>query len=102
MKPIPLRAEMCATCPWAPGSPHANLRGTIAASACSESIRICHSTGANNAINRRTGKPPAVCAGARKVQLEWAARRRLIAAPTEEAWQAKCDELGIKNGVIYR
>lgn len=78
MNPIPLR-PMCATCPWMPGSPHADLIPTITTSACSEAIRICHSTGSNNAINRRTGG--------------------IIAEPTEDAWQATCDRLGVRNGV---
>lgn len=102
MKPIPLQPEMCPTCPFRPGSKYANLAPMLAASAVSEATRICHSTGSNNGINRRTGKPPAACSGARKIALEAMAGLGVIAAPTEESWQSACDRRGIKNGVISK
>lgn len=99
MKTLPLQKAMCATCPWQKDSPHAGLVPALTDSACASALRICHSTGGNNAINRRTGKPRAACVGARKVQLKAMASLRVIAAPNETAWQAACDRIGIKNGV---
>ena len=87
----------CATCPFREGSPYAYLAPQLAQSAISESSRICHSTGSNNAINRRTGKPPALCRGARDVQLAHYFATGFIDEPTEAAWAKKCRELGIPS-----
>lgn len=84
----------CATCPFRAGSPYAYLADALAESALTEATRICHSTG-SNAINHRTGKRPAVCRGARDLQLKRFAVSGFISAPTDEAWNAKCAELGI-------
>jgi hypothetical protein len=62
-------------------------------SALTESSRICHSTGARNAINRRTGKPARLCRGARDVQLKHFHAAGLINAPTDQAWADKWAEL---------
>ncbi len=53
-------------------------------------------------LHRRTGKPSAACAGARKVALKAIAGMGVITAPTESAWQAECDRRGIRNGVIFK
>jgi hypothetical protein len=82
--PAPL-PEMCGTCPFREGSPHAYLAPDLAISAISCSSRICHSTG-SNAINRRTGKPERLCRGARDVQLKHFHRLGVIDAPTDQAW----------------
>jgi len=60
-----------------------------------DSSRICHSTGKNNAINRRTGKPEAICRGAREVQLKVFAAMGVITAATDEAWAARCRAQGL-------
>lgn len=83
---------MCATCPFRPGSPYANLAADLAESALKTTSRICHSTGSNNAINRRTGKPPLLCRGARDIQLKAFAAMGYIEAATDEAWEKKCKE----------
>jgi hypothetical protein len=86
---------MCATCPWRDESPYAYLRADLEHSALTANSRICHSTGSNNAIHKRTGKPPALCRGARNSQLRLMHAMRVIDAPTDEAWNAKCVELGL-------
>ncbi len=91
---------MCATCPFRPGSKYAHLRDALAHSAATEATRICHSTGSNNAINRRTGKPPAVCRGARDLQLQQFASTGFIEAATDEAWNKKCAQMGITANVV--
>jgi hypothetical protein len=88
--------QMCATCPWREGSPYAYLAADLERSALSEGSRICHSTGSNNAINARTGKPEAICRGARDVQLRVLAGLGFLSEPTDKAWEEKCGQLGIK------
>jgi len=94
-KRLPVLKEMCGTCPFRPGSPYAGLAGGLALSAATEASRICHSTGANNGINHRTGKPPMLCRGARDLQLKQFHAMGFIEAATDEAWEKKCKEMGI-------
>lgn len=86
---------MCATCPFRPGSPYAYLAPELAACACTAVSRICHSTGRDNAINRRTGKPERLCRGARNVQLNYLFAIKFLEQPTDEAWDKKCKQLNI-------
>jgi hypothetical protein len=95
-KNMPLRAIKCATCPFRADSPYANLAPELALSAMRDASRICHSTGSNNAINRRTGKPPHLCRGARDVQLGVMAGLGVIDAQTDEAWNARRVAVGMK------
>ena len=85
---------MCGTCPWRENSPYAylkeSLQGTLMG--CS---RVCHSTG-SNAINYRTGKPAALCRGARNDQLRMMHSLGIIAAPTDEAWSEAWQQLQSK------
>ena len=94
-KDIPLRATKCATCPFLPGSKYAHLAGDLAKSAMKEGSRICHSTG-SNAINHRTGKPPHLCRGSRDVQNAMMCGAGVIDDVTDEAWNAKRVEMGMK------
>jgi hypothetical protein len=87
---------MCATCPWRKGSPYGDLRPTLEASARRQASRICHSTG-SNAINVRTGKPEMICRGARNYQLRFLTKIGLLREPTDDAWSARCQELGIEQ-----
>ncbi len=93
---LPIQKAMCATCPWQKNSPYAYLAAPLGASALTESSRVCHSTGSNNGINRRTGKPPALCRGARDLQLRYYASIGLIEAATDEAWAKKVKEMGLE------
>ena len=94
-KRLPVCEVMCATCPWRPGSPYAFLQDELSMSSIHEGSRICHSTGSNNAINRRTGKPPRLCRGARDLQLQVFAALGVIKEPTDAAWEAACKERGL-------
>ncbi len=89
------RSAMCATCPFRDGSPYAYLANDLAKSAMTEATRICHSTGSNNAINARTGKPAMACRGARDLQLKMFAGMGFIDTPTDDAWAEKCVEMGL-------
>jgi hypothetical protein len=94
-KRLPLLKAMCATCPFREGSKYAYLVPDLTDSALTEASRICHSTGSNNGINHRTGKPPMLCRGARNVQLNVWFHIGFIESPTDEAWDKKCKEMGI-------
>lgn len=98
-KDLPLRKNMCPTCPFRKGSPYEYLKRDLAISTHSVS-RICHSTGSNNAINRRTGLPRHICRGARDVQLDLLHKLGFIDAPTDEAWNATRVKYGLKPQVI--
>lgn len=95
MSRTPTRQTMCATCPFRKGSPYSYLAAPLAVSALTEASRICHSTGSNNGINHRTGKPPALCRGAKDIQLKHYASTGFIKAATDEAWDEKCVQLGL-------
>jgi hypothetical protein len=98
MKPMPVQLEMCATCPWRHGSPHANRVAGLSISALNDGSRICHSTGSNG-IHRRTGKPERLCRGARDLQLRWFAAIGFLPEPTDAAWAAKLREIeGLRSG----
>lgn len=77
---------MCATCPFRPDSPTSYLAPAITESALSEASRICHSTGSNNAFHARTGKPAALCRGARDIQLGVFCALGVLSEPTDQAW----------------
>lgn len=93
-KRLPVLKQMCATCPFRPGSKYAELAEGLAESATSEASRICHSTG-TNAIGGRTGKKSVLCRGARDLQLRMFAAMGFIEAPTDEAWDKKCKEMNL-------
>lgn len=95
---LPLRKTMCATCPFREGSPYASLTSSIAKSAETES-RICHSTGSNG-IHHRTGIKPHLCRGARELQLARFANAGFLDEPTDEDWNKKRVEAGMKPTVV--
>jgi|ERR1041385_6287614 len=92
---MPVQQEQCATCPFRPGSKYAFLAPELTNAALTSASRVCHSTGSDNGINRRTGKPPMLCRGARDVQLKFFAQSGFISEATDAAWEAKCKELGL-------
>ena len=99
---LPVRATMCATCPFRPGvaAKYAAVRDDIAASAMTEATRICHQTGSDNAFHRRTGKPEHVCRGARDLQLKLFAGIGFLAAATDEAWNEQRIAAGMRPQVV--
>ncbi len=89
---IPVMPRSCTTCPFRPESEYRYLIADLTVSALSVGSRICHSTG-TNAIGGRTRKPNRLCRGARNAQLEVFAALGVISEATDEAWQAKCEEM---------
>ena len=88
--------KMCGTCPFKDGSVHENLRPYLTEASLKDG-RICHSTGGPNAIHSRgTGKPAMICRGSRDFQLEFFKAIGFLDEATDEAWNQKCKELGIK------
>ena len=98
-KPVnmPIMPAMCATCPFRDGSGTEYLRQNLTISALSEGSRICHSTGSNNAFHGRTGTPEHLCRGARDEQLRFFHAIKVIDEPTDEAWEKKVIELGLRK-----
>jgi hypothetical protein len=84
----------CATCPWRANSPYAHFREQLEERALAHESRICHSTG-SNAINAVTGKPEALCRGARDAQLAFLHGIGFLDAATDSAWNDKCRQLSI-------
>jgi hypothetical protein len=82
----------CASCPFLPGSEYADLVPHLIQCALTASSRICHCTGTNG-VKGKTGKPERLCRGARDVQLQVFFRMGYISAPTDEAWDAKVEEI---------
>lgn len=89
----PVMSEMCSSCPFRPEG-LTELAPYLTRQAITEASRICHSTG-NSAVYGRTGKSPHLCRGARDVQLKAFFKMKGISAPTDEAWEAKCKEMGL-------
>ena len=95
--PIPIMPAPCATCPFREGG-WEDLQGLLMQRAIGldgKGTPLCHSSGPDALVPKI--KEAHVCAGARAFQLQFYAGIGFIAAPTEEAWQAKCDEMGIEN-----
>jgi hypothetical protein len=59
-----------------------------------EASPICHSTGPD-ALVETEERQPRICRGARNFQVQIFARLGMIAAPTDAAWNARCEELGL-------
>lgn len=84
---------MCETCPFREGSPYADLQAYLAEASLKEG-RECHSTGANPVI-KYVRTPGLICRGSRDIQLKMFHDMGYIDEPTDEAWDAKCRELGL-------
>lgn len=93
LQPEPVQPRKCATCPFRPGSPHADLAEMLTEYALTKGSRICHSTGPDNAINKNTGKAAHICRGTRDVQLAYMHAAGVIDAPTDEAWTRAVEEV---------
>lgn len=95
--PMPVRASMCATCPFREGQEekYAMVQGVLIERVLTQASHICHQTGANNAFNKRTGKQQTLCRGARDLQLKCFAATGFIDSATDEAWNAKCREMNL-------
>lgn len=92
---------MCGTCPFRPGSPYAHLAEYLTEQALTNASRVCHSTGSDNAINKRTGKPERICRGTRDVQLKAMHAMGVIEAPTDEAWDKAVQQINEAHNYRY-
>lgn len=93
-KPMPVMPKQCSTCPFRTGG-WEHVRPLLVERAMNEATPICHSTGRKALV--KNSKRAHICRGARDFQLQFFAGIGFIEAPTDKAWQVKCDELGIEN-----
>lgn len=93
---LPIRPKMCKTCPFRAGG-WKEVRPLLEERALSEATPICHSTGKALVVHGVRLKAH-LCRGARNFQLEYFHRIGFIEAATDEAWEQKVQELGIRNG----
>lgn len=93
---LPVKRTKCATCPFREGSKYEFLANDLRFSALTEGSRICHMTGKENAIHSDTGRPEALCRGARDAQLQAFCALGVIKSPTDEAWNEKRVAIGMK------
>ena len=87
---------MCETCPFRKGG-WEHVRSLLEERALNEATPICHSTG--QALTRHKGEKlkAHLCRGARQFQLIFFAAIGYISAPTDEAWETKVVELGLRR-----
>lgn len=89
----PVMKSKCPTCPFGPKGDEA-IRDMVTQRVLGEASQICHGP-------RLHGQPEThLCRGARDLQLQTFAAMGFIAAPTDEAWDAKCAELGITPNAV--
>jgi len=91
---LPVMKAMCSTCPFREGG-WEHLQGLLVERAAHEGTPICHSTG-EKALTKSLG-PERICRGARDFQLKLFTGLGVIESPTEDAWEAACKRMGIKN-----
>lgn len=90
---IPVNTHQCTTCPFL-DTGWTHVRSLLMERALTEGSPICHSTGGKNALVKSQG-PARICRGARDFQIQALYRMGILDAPTEKAWEAKRQELGI-------
>jgi len=90
-QPLPVRKEMCSTCPFRPGGWTA-VRPLLEERVL-HSTPICHSTGKALKLDGGRRMKAHACRGARDVQLKHWHSIGFISAPTDEAWFAKLAEI---------
>lgn len=93
----PVMERMCPTCPFC-AKGLAAVRPLLMERALGEATPICHSTGDSDVVppDKKLFQEERLCRGARKFQIEVFYRLGFIAAPTDEAWNAKRRELGMQ------
>lgn len=101
-KPLKLHGVMkakCATCPFrSDGNGYREVANLLSDRALNEATPICHSTGSSDVTprNKKVSKLNLACRGARDIQLQLFAAIGFIEAPTDEAWEKKKKQMGLK------
>jgi hypothetical protein len=84
---MPVMKQQCATCPFGPGGDPLICRSVTERIVRLRSSQICHHPSLS-------GKPEThLCRGARDLQLKILTAMGAISAPTDEAFQAKWNQL---------
>lgn len=89
----------CATCPFrSDGKGYTEVANLLSDRALSTATPICHSTGSSDVTSKskKVSKLNLACRGARDLQLKYFAAMGFIEAPTDEAWDKKKREMGLK------
>ena len=87
----PVMKAMCVSCPFAENG-CIEVRNAVQSRVLEHASQLCHHP-------RISGhKETHLCRGARDFQLTIYYRMGFIMAPTDDAWTAKCRELGIGGG----
>jgi len=89
---MPIKSVMCSTCPFGPNGCK-DVMASVQQRVLSNASQTCHSTGV--AIGKR--RDTHLCRGARDFQLQVLHGIGFLSEPTDEAWAAKCKELGINK-----
>src|ERR1051326_2264408 len=87
---MPVMPECCKTCPFGENGDE-ELRKRVE-SRLMEVSQTCHSTGIAKGKKRDTH----LCRGARNFQIQIFYRLGFLEAPTDEAWDKKLIEIGLK------
>ena len=92
-KKLPVCKVMCKTCPYREGG-YTCVQDLLTQRALNQGSPICHSTGGKDAVVPNT-LPPAVCRGARDLQLKVMCAFGFLSEPTDAEWNRKAKELGL-------
>ena len=92
---LPVMAKKCKTCPFRKGG-WTELAPFLVNRLFTEKPLICHSTGQDAPVRKKSYDDAHLCRGARDIALGYFAIVGYIVAPTDAAWEQKCTELGIK------
>ena len=86
---LPVNVQMCPTCPFRDDG-WTEVRDLLVRRTLTEGSPICHSTGKGALVRKRGQGKARLCRGARDVALQYFAAIGVLMAPTDAAWEAKC------------
>jgi len=88
--------RMCPTCPFRENG-KTEFRFPLMVRSLSEASPICHSTGDSPVCpkEKKIHKEDWLCRGARNFALIYLHRTGFLDSPTDEAWEAKRQQLGV-------
>lgn len=92
----PVMEKMCASCPFREHG-LTEVRGLLVKRSLTEGSPICHSTGDSDVVppSKKLSQEDRLCRGARNFQLIILHDCGFLTAATDEAWEAKRQELGV-------
>lgn len=86
---MPIMKVKCKTCPFKDGNEDlADIKASVIATVLASGSQVCHTSGWPVGTH--------LCRGARDFQLMVFYRMGFLDAPTDEAWEQRCQELGLR------